>query len=132
MKDAVIDASALVLAVADKTSVGSRFRARLPTIRVHAPHLVDAEVGNVVRRHELADLLSPGEGVTALTAAHALVRHRYPHHGTLADLAWGLRGNLSFYDGLYVALAATLRIPLITRDARLSKAPGLPCDVELV
>ena len=34
---------------------------------------------------------------------------------------------MSFYDGLYVALAAALAVPLVTADARLSRAPGLGC-----
>lgn len=62
----------------------------------------------------------------------ALINHRYPHAGPLAELAWTWRGNLSFYDALYVALAVRLGVPLVTGDARLSAAPGLSCAVELV
>jgi predicted nucleic acid-binding protein len=40
--------------------------------------------------------------------------------------------NVTFYDGLYVALAAALRAPLLTADERLSPAPRLGCPVELV
>jgi predicted nucleic acid-binding protein len=61
-----------------------------------------------------------------------LVAHRYPHVGPLGEFAWKLRHNLSFYDALYVALAARLGAPLLTADARLSRAPDLPCAVELV
>ncbi len=35
------------------------------------------------------------------------------------------------YDALDVVLAATLDVPLLTADARLARAPGLPCQVEL-
>jgi len=52
--------------------------------------------------------------------------------GLLATAAWALRENVSFYDGLYVALAAALALPLVTADGRLSKAPGLRCEVENV
>ena len=52
--------------------------------------------------------------------------------GSLAAAAWRLRANLSFYDAMYVALAQALAIPLITADARLSRAPALPCVIELV
>lgn len=45
--------------------------------------------------------------------------------------AWELRTNLSAYDALYVALAEQLNAPLLTADARLARAPGLRCVVEL-
>jgi predicted nucleic acid-binding protein len=52
--------------------------------------------------------------------------------GALARAAWALRQNVSFYDGLYVALAVALTVPLVTADGRLSRAPGLGCGVEQV
>jgi predicted nucleic acid-binding protein len=132
MTDCVLDASALVFATSAKTDDASAFRARLTTLRGHAPHLIDAEVGNVLRRHEHAGRLSPEETAQAMRAARVLVTHRYPHIGALGELAWTLRHNLSFYDALYVALAARLDAPLITADSRLSRAPKLPCAVELI
>jgi len=130
--DYVIDASALVLALGSKSGAADKLRARLPGMRRHAPHLIDAEVGNVLRRHEQAGLLSSAEALAALRATRALVDHRYPHSGALAEHAWTLRHNLTFYDALYVALAARLNVPLLTADARLSRAPHLPCQAELV
>jgi predicted nucleic acid-binding protein len=130
--DYVIDASALILALGSKTQAADRLRARLPGMRRHAPHLIDAEVGNVLRRHEQAGLLSSAEALAALRSIRALVDHRYPHSGALSEHAWTLRHNLTFYDALYVALAARLNVPLLTGDARLSKAPHLPCQAELV
>jgi len=56
----------------------------------------------------------------------------HDHGGSLAAVAWALRDNLSFYDALYVALAAALDAPLITADARLASAPHLPCVTEVV
>jgi predicted nucleic acid-binding protein len=101
-------------------------------MRRHAPHLIDAEVGNVLRRHERVGRLSADEAAQGLRAAAALIDHRYPHIGPLGQLAWTLRSNLSFYDALYVALAASLQLPLVTADVRLSGAPRLPCTIELV
>lgn len=132
MNDVVVDASALVLALAGKTAAAEALRARLPGMRRHAPHLIDAEVGNVLRRHEQADRITDEEAHTALRAMRTLINHRYPHAGPLAERAWTLRGNLSFYDALYVALAAGLDIPLLTGDARLSRAPSTPCTIEVV
>lgn len=128
----MLDASAMVLALSGKTETASALRARLAGVRKHAPHLIDAEVGNVLRRHEREARLSPEEALLALRAARAVVDHRYPHVGPLAELAWTWRHNLSFYDALYVALAVLLDLPLITGDVRLSRAPDLRCTIELV
>jgi len=133
MNDVVIDASALVLVIGGHEAAADDLRERLPALRRHAPHLIDAEVVNVLRRHESAGLMSTAECVTGLAALPSLIDHRYPHTaGGLAETAWQLRDSLSFYDALYVALAAHLGTPLLTADARLVRAPGLPCRVELV
>jgi predicted nucleic acid-binding protein len=130
--DRVLDASAMVMALSGRDAAADGLRNRLPGIRRHAPHLIDAEVGNVLRRHERAALLTTREAVAALRAARVLIQHRYPHTGELADLAWAYRGNLGFYDALYVALAVRLDIPLLTCDTKLANAPDLRCAVELV
>jgi len=124
VNDYVVDASALVLALNGKTADAGALRARLPGMRRHAPHLIDAEVGNVLRRHESDARVSGREAYTALHAARVLIEHRYPAVGALAARAWTLRHNLTFYDALYVALADQLDIPLLTVDTRLSKAPA--------
>ncbi|HZE51582.1 MAG TPA: hypothetical protein VE074_18545, partial [Jatrophihabitantaceae bacterium] len=60
----VIDASALVLALVGKDKAARVLRARLPAMRRHAPHLIDAEVGNLLRRHLRAGLVSAAEAST--------------------------------------------------------------------
>lgn len=132
MSDCVLDASALVLAVGGKSGLAAALRTRLTGVRRHAPHLIDAEVGNVLRRHEREGRLSADEAATGLRVAAVLVDHRYPHVGPLGRLAWNWRHNLSFYDALYVALAVSLDLPLVTADGRLRGVPNLPCTVELV
>lgn len=132
MTDLVLDASALAMALADKSDAAAMLRDRIDTAECHAPHLVDAEVGNVLRRRELAGSIEPATATTALRALPGVVEHRYPHTGTLAEAAWRLCGSVTFYDALYVALAAALRAKLVTSDGRLSRAPNLPCRVDLV
>ena len=61
-----------------------------------------------------------------------LIDYRCQMTGALATGAWVLHQNVSFYDGLYVALAAALDSPLLTADGRLAKVPGLGCPVEQV
>lgn len=56
---------------------------------------------------------------------------RFPHP-PLRPRSWELRANVSFYDGLYIALAEAAGVPLLTADVRLGGAPGARCAVELV
>lgn len=91
-------------------------------------HLLDAEVGNSLRRIVLQGRATTDRAVLALNRYLAMpcVQHG---HGPLMSGAWQLRDNLSFYDALYVALAAKLDATLITFDQRLASAPGLPAKV---
>jgi predicted nucleic acid-binding protein len=96
-----------------------------------APHLVDAEVGHALWRTVLAGELSPNDARAALDDLADLPVRRAGHRGILGR-AWELRANLTFYDGLYVALAERLDLPLLTLDARLASAPGIRARVETV
>ena len=127
----VLDASAAVQALVP-TDIGSaRLLARLQGLTCHAPHLVDAEVGSVLRRGVRQGAVKASIAAGALRALDSLITNRYPH-GVVAAGAWALRDNLTYYDALYAALAARLGYPLLTADARLARAPGLPCAVELI
>jgi predicted nucleic acid-binding protein len=128
----VIDASVLAHALIGKTLEARRMRESLLATDCHAPHLIDAEVGNVLRKRARAGDVTPDQARVALRAASNIIEFRYPHIGALAESAWALRDKLSFYDALYVALAVRLDVPLLTGDSRLSRAPGLPCRIELV
>jgi predicted nucleic acid-binding protein len=130
--DYVVDAAAAVSALARKDSVGVAAHKRITEAACHAPHLLDAEVGHVLRRGERGGEISEQTARTALRALPEMIEYRYPHTGRLAELAWDLRHTITFYDGLYVALAAALDVPLLTADVRLSKAPGLSCAVILI
>jgi predicted nucleic acid-binding protein len=96
-----------------------------------APYLVDAEVGHALRRTARAGEISDRKARAALDDLLDMRLQRISHH-LLADRAWELRKNLSFYDGLYVALAEALEVPLLTLDARLAKAPGVRAEIEVV
>lgn len=132
MSEFVVDASTLMLATTVVSDGARQLRRRLLRSECHAPHLVDAEVGNVLRRQELGGQIEAEAATTALLAMKHLVDHRYPHVGPLSQAAWELRGAVTFYDALYAALAAGLDVPLLTADARLSRAPKLPCKVEVI
>jgi predicted nucleic acid-binding protein len=125
----VVDASALV-AYLTEGEHSEQVRAQLlkPGEVLWAPHLVDAEVGHVLRRETLAGELGSAAARAALEDLSNLPLRRASHRGLLAR-AWALRENLSFYDALYVALAERLRATLLTLDGRIAGAPGVGATI---
>ena len=128
----VADASA-VFELLLKSSAGSSIERRLlePGELVHAPHLLDLEIAQVLRRYVSAGELSAQRGMQALTDLADLPIVRYPHDLFLSRI-WALRHNVTAYDAAYLALAESLPAPLITCDARLAAAPGHRATIELV
>ena len=114
------------------TRVGARVRQRLhdPGISLHGPELLDLEVFNVLRRYVRAGRIAADRAETAVRRLNELDLRRY-RHGPMLPRIWSWRANLSAYDATYVTLAEVLGGPLLTADARLSRAPGLPVPVEL-
>jgi predicted nucleic acid-binding protein len=128
----VVDASAVALVLLEEVPEAVALRRRLGEEPCDAPHLIDVELGSALRRHVRAGRLDASDARDRLALGVSLVDHRYELTDRLLDAAWGLRDILSFYDATYVALAYSLALPLLTADARLARAPGLPCAVELV
>jgi predicted nucleic acid-binding protein len=127
----VVDASA-VLEVLLRTRAAARVERRLfGRDTLHAPHLLDVEVAQVLRRYEARRELTAGRGSEALADLAALPLNRYPHDALLPRI-WELRANLTAYDAAYVALAEALNARLVTRDERLASASGHQAIVELV
>lgn len=127
----VVDASAVATALTDDGADGDLARARLRDQVLAAPELIDLEVSSVLRRLVLSGQLSALRAEQALADLVALPPQRAPSLPLLAR-CWSLRDNLSVYDASYVALAESLGSLLLTADARLAKAPGLRCVVEVL
>lgn len=130
--ECVVDAAAVVDALAGKGASAIVLRGLLKESISNAPHLLDAEVGHALRRAVLSDEISEEQARAALDALPYLIDNRYPHSPRLIEYTWQLRHNVTFYDALYVALATALDVPLLTGDSRLAAAPGLPCEIKLV
>lgn len=96
-----------------------------------APHLIDVEVTQAVRRRWLIGELTAdhAEDVFELFDLFPIVR--YPH-APLLPRVWELRENLTAYDATYVALAELFEAPLVTRDARLARSRGHFAQIELI
>ena len=128
----VVDASVLVEYLAGgEHSDQARGRLVEGTEALWAPHLIDAEVGHVLRRAVIAGELRPARARGALHDLIDMPVRRAGHIG-LIERAWALRANLSFYDGLYVALAELLSMPLLTLDRRLAGVPGIRSEVQVL
>jgi len=127
----VVDASVLATALADDAADGDTARGRLRGQDLAAPELIDLEVVSVLRRQLSVGKLDTRRARLALDDLLELPVQRVPHRALLRR-CWELRDNLSVYDAAYVALAETLEAPLVTADARLAKAPGVTCTVEVL
>jgi predicted nucleic acid-binding protein len=127
----VVDASVLATALADDGADGDTARGRLRGQDLAAPELIDLEVVSVLRRQLSVGKLDTRRARLALDDLLELPVQRVPHRALLRR-CWELRDNLSVYDAAYVALAETLDVPLVTADARLAKAPGVTCTVEVL
>lgn len=123
----VVDASAGLAAL---LNAGPARRA-LASEQLHAPHLIDSEVANALRRETAARRLEADAAWSALDAWRRLGMTRYPAH-SLLDRIWDLRDNLSAYDATYVALAELLDCSLLTADSRLARAPGTGCPITVL
>ncbi len=128
----VVDASVIAPALSfDEHLLVDRLRARLERERLAAPALIDLEVASAWRGQVRAGRLSAGRAEAAFSDLAALPLERTPH-GPLMGRIWELRDNLTVYDASYVALAEALDTILLTGDARIARAPGIQCEVELL
>lgn len=128
----VVDASALIevlLGTSAATRVAERLFADGETL--HAPHLLDVEVAQVLRRYALAGSFTPERGAEALEDLVDFPIARYPHQPFLARM-WELRHNVTAYDAAYLALAEALAAPLLTRDSKLASAAGHQARIEFM
>ena len=128
----VVDASALIELLLN-TDVALRLSKRLfdPAQTLHAPHLIDVEVTQVLRRYERAGSVTGGRAEEVLQDLGELPIARYPHDFLLARV-WALRRNVTAYDAVYLALAEALGATLVTRDSALASVPGHNARVEVV
>ena len=128
----VVDASAL-LEVLLRTPAARMLEDRLfaPGQTLHAPHLIDIEVAQVIRRHAAAGEIDAPRGREALADLADFPLRRYPHDILLPRI-WELRHNLTAYDAAYVTLAEVLDVALLTRDRRLAAASVHQARIELI
>jgi len=127
----VLDASAAVDWLL-QTSAGQRIEHRIYSAResLHAPHLLELEVTQVLRRLVREETIPVNRAKQAIQDLLDLRITRYPHFLLLPRI-WQLRHNFSAYDAAYVVLAEKLSARLLTRDGKLAAARGHSASVEV-
>lgn len=128
----VIDTSVLVEALLPHGATTAQARGRLgEDPQWIAPDHLVAEVVSAIRGHRLAGRITESTAINSLLAfgeMRIVLRPTRPLIGRI----WELRDNLSVYDAAYVALAEAEGCALVTRDARIAKAPGTRCRIEVL
>jgi len=123
----VVDASVVSGSLLQQDDDGTWAWLVMRTTPLVAPHLMPAEVANVLRRSVLSRSVSEETAARAHRRLSALPVRLVPYEA-LADRVWALRNNLTPHDAWYVAIAENMGVPLATLDRRLSRSSGPRCD----
>lgn len=123
----VVDASVIIDALLGNKVVEAAVAGRV----LHAPVSVDAEVLHGLRHAWFAGMLKAEEGDSLIVILRDLTIIRHSVQPFVSRM-WTLRHNISAYDAGYVALAESLNMPLLTRDARLSRSSGHTARIEYI
>ena len=128
----VLDASAVVEALLG-TPRGRIVEARIAATHdgVYAPHLLDLEVVQALRRLVSQGVCTPLAGLMAIEDLVDMPIRRHPHEPFLQRI-WELRHNASTYDASYLAMAEAYQATLVTADRKMTGVPGVEVTVALV
>ena len=127
----VVDASCLFEVVADTPRAGAvAARLRLDGDQA-APAVIDVEVMGVIRAQYLRGRLDGTAAGQAVADLRDWPGERVGHR-LLLERTWELRDSVRGWDAFYVALAEAFDATLLTMDARLARAHGPTCRIEIV
>ncbi|MBW0015353.1 type II toxin-antitoxin system VapC family toxin [Mycobacterium sp.] len=127
----VVDASCLFEVVADTPRAGEiavRLAADADQV---APQVIDVEVLGVIRAQHLRGRLDGTAARQAVADLRDWPGERFGHRWLL-ERSWQLRGSVRGWDAFYVALAEAFDATLLTLDARLGRAHGPTCRIEVL
>ena len=128
----VVDASVLALALLNEERVGDVARDALTADnRWVMPEHWAVEVLSVIRGHLLGGKIGTAQAHDAVDAVGE-IEPEVPPTRVLVERIWSLRGNLTTYDAAYVAAAEKYGCPLVTADAKLARASGITCVVNVL
>jgi predicted nucleic acid-binding protein len=127
----VVDCSALVSFLLVPAGDAELVRILAEVDELAAPDIVHVECISALRRLELSGQLLSSSSERAFGYFCDLRIERFPSQD-LRQPIWRLRRNFSAYDAAYVALAATLNVPLLTRDEKLRRAVAAHTAITLL
>ena len=127
----VIDASALIEWLF-QTSTGVQIERRaISAGDICAPHLLDLEVLQTLRKLVRSQTISVARAMQALEDFRDMDIARYAHNAFLPRI-WSLRDTCTAYDAVYVALAESLSAVLVTHDRKLASAHPHAASIEMI
>lgn len=128
----VLDASAMLEWLL-RTPAGFAIDAALQATpgSIHAPHLIDVEVAQGLRRCVRFSVIDEKRAADAIEHLISFPLQRHAHDLFLRRV-WQLRGNITAYDALYIALAESLAATLLTRDRKLAAGCGGRVQVTVI
>ena len=128
----VVDASA-VLELLLRTDKGIKVQERVldPDESLHAPHLIDIEITQTLRRLVSLRQITAARGKQAIED-HGALEIKRAEHKDLLERVWTLLDSVTAYDAAYVVLAEILDAPLVTCDVKLARSHGHKARIELI
>jgi predicted nucleic acid-binding protein len=121
--EVVVDASALVDLLLNN-DLGRAVRQRIAGHVLNAPAHIDIEVLSALGRLHRADDLDADTVETKLHQLAAAPIQRHAVHALLVG-TWARRHQLRLVDAVYVELAISRELPLVTTDRRLRATPSV-------
>ena len=113
----VTDAS-VILEVLLRSPAAARIEERIFSTResLHAPHLIDLEVDQVLRRYVMQGEMYADRGRMALDLFSKFPITRYSHEPLMPRI-WTLRSNLTAYDAAYFKIKIPdPKVPMTTQE----------------
>ncbi len=124
----VADSSAMVEFLLGRDETGFRVREAIAGSAVAAPFSIDLECVAAFRGLVLGRKLDPVDAAQSLETLDQMDLRRF-EHAPYIHRVWELRDNMWPYDAIFVAIAESLDVPLVTVDKKYAGVPGLRCEI---
>jgi predicted nucleic acid-binding protein len=125
----VVDTSAMVEFLLARDETGFRAREAIAAAgQVFVPYAIDLECTSAFRGLVLGRKVSAADAAESFETLDQMNLLRMDHAPFMRRV-WELRDNMWPYDAIFVAMAESLEIPLVTVDKKYSGTPGIRCEV---